>query len=398
VLFRFQIAESTKLPCLDIEEFPSFRGIEDQIEWRTVVPLPQLPEEIARFDINIAPLEAGNPFCEAKSELKYFEAALLDVPTIASSTGPYQRAITDGVTGFLADSCERWYATLLRLVDEPPLRNRIGRGAHRDALRRFGPLRRADVMLSAMSQLGGDSRAAARAFALESFRRRTCNSSPISVPDAEIKFESDKLDDAQLTIVLSVENDAPFPEEALESTQKQTLPNFDLIVVHASQSESAVSRVADWVRRHADRFNRAVVLQLKEKGTLGAIRNVGIDASDTLWALCLDAGKRLLPQCATACLAAIRDSGAAFAYPRVRKLGDASDTPANYPLDPGHFAAGNDVNFTAIIAKEAWAAVGGFTESPPESDLSFCRRLAEYGLWGCTVRNTPLAKLCSLSN
>ena len=51
VLFRFQIAESTKLPFLDIEEFPSFRGIEDQIEWRTIVPLPQLPEEMVPLSL-----------------------------------------------------------------------------------------------------------------------------------------------------------------------------------------------------------------------------------------------------------------------------------------------------------------------------------------------------------
>ena len=71
-------------PFIDIEEFPALLKLADRIEWRSLRPLSELPEEIARFDINLAPLEFGNPFCEAKSELKYFEAALVDVPTIAS--------------------------------------------------------------------------------------------------------------------------------------------------------------------------------------------------------------------------------------------------------------------------------------------------------------------------
>ncbi len=44
-----------------------------------------LPQVLATFDINIAPLE-NRPFAEAKSELKYFEAGLVGVPTVATAT------------------------------------------------------------------------------------------------------------------------------------------------------------------------------------------------------------------------------------------------------------------------------------------------------------------------
>ena len=64
---------------IDIEEFPALAEHANRIEWRLMVPVERLAEELARFDINLAPLEVGNPFCEAKSELKYFEAALVDV-------------------------------------------------------------------------------------------------------------------------------------------------------------------------------------------------------------------------------------------------------------------------------------------------------------------------------
>ena len=103
-------------PLIDIEEYPSLTGLEQQIEWRSLQPLLNLPTEMARLDINLAPLEVGNPFCEAKSELKFFDAALVNVPTVASPTGPFRRAIDHGRTGFLATSGDDWYLYLKRLV------------------------------------------------------------------------------------------------------------------------------------------------------------------------------------------------------------------------------------------------------------------------------------------
>ena len=113
VLFR---TPDGSLPLIDIEEYPALAGLEQQIEWRSLQPFMNLPTEMARFDINLAPLEVGNPFCEAKSELKFFDAALVDVPTVASPTGPFRRAIDHGRTGFLATSGDDWYLYIKRLV------------------------------------------------------------------------------------------------------------------------------------------------------------------------------------------------------------------------------------------------------------------------------------------
>jgi glycosyltransferase involved in cell wall biosynthesis len=90
-------------------------------------------------DVNIAPLELDNPFNEAKSELKWFEAALVEVPTIASATGPFRAAIEHSRTGMLAASGSDWSDCLTALVDDPELRNRIGAAARTEVLNRFGP-------------------------------------------------------------------------------------------------------------------------------------------------------------------------------------------------------------------------------------------------------------------
>ena len=103
------------------------------VAWREWLTLQQ------QFDINLAPLELGNPYCESKSELKYIEAAIVGVPTVASRTPAFEFAIADGETGFLAGDEAEWVEKLERLVVDADLRGRMGEAARNDVLRRYHP-------------------------------------------------------------------------------------------------------------------------------------------------------------------------------------------------------------------------------------------------------------------
>ncbi len=92
---------------------------------------------VARIDINLAPLEIGNPFCESKSELKFFEAGILGVPTVATATQTFQEAIRDGVDGFTATTEEDWMEKLVRLIEDPELRKNMGRKAREKTLEKY---------------------------------------------------------------------------------------------------------------------------------------------------------------------------------------------------------------------------------------------------------------------
>jgi len=99
-----------------------------------LMPWQRLFEVMSEVDVNLAPLEPRNPFTECKSSIKYLEAALVGVPTIASPLSDFQRVIESERNGFLADSKEAWRDALRQLVESPSLRATLGARALEDAL------------------------------------------------------------------------------------------------------------------------------------------------------------------------------------------------------------------------------------------------------------------------
>ena len=110
-----------------------------RIEVRPAVSLVDLHAEVARFDINLAPLETDNPFCEGKSPIRCTTAALVGVPSVVAATAPLVAAVVDGETGLVARSTEEWTTMIARLLDEPACRTALGEAARVDAIARFGP-------------------------------------------------------------------------------------------------------------------------------------------------------------------------------------------------------------------------------------------------------------------
>lgn len=105
----------------------------DRIERYSAVAWDQLASHLVALDINIAPL-IDNPQRRAKSAVKYLEAALLRVPTLASDLPPYNDVMTHQVTGLLANDPTEWEQALLALVQDAELRDRLGQAAYAHAL------------------------------------------------------------------------------------------------------------------------------------------------------------------------------------------------------------------------------------------------------------------------
>jgi glycosyltransferase involved in cell wall biosynthesis len=387
VLFQDPIYRTGQV---DIEEFPELAGLQSQIEWRDMVPLVELPRELARFAINLAPLQVGNPFCEAKSELKYFEAALVDVPTVASPTGPLRRAIRHGATGLLADTKDEWYAALLGLVDDPALRTRLARAAYYDVLWPFGPQKRTAAMVSLLHQHRG-RREGSRSFMFDVGLELAPRGNLPEVPAAEVLFAHDALGEAEVTVVITSCNYADFLLEALESVRIQTLPALDLVVVDDGSTDDSVEVAVEWAKTYTSRFNRVMVLRTRANAGLGGARNVGFDAAETPTVLPLDADNRLRPEACEKLLAALRRTGAAFVYPQIQQFGADERVLSDEAFLPMRLVAGNYIDAMALVGKWAWAACGGYyvrRDAMGWEDFSLWCRLVELGLWG-----EPVAEL-----
>ncbi|MEM9255494.1 MAG: glycosyltransferase [Pseudomonadota bacterium] len=90
----------------------------------------QYLQALADADINIVPL-LDDRFNACKSAIRFFEAAVVGVPTVASSVGQFAQVIEPGENGCLAATERDWYNALHTLLTNPEQRLRIAEGATR---------------------------------------------------------------------------------------------------------------------------------------------------------------------------------------------------------------------------------------------------------------------------
>lgn len=124
---------------LDVGAEGALAPLAARIEVRKPVPLADLHVELARFDVNLAPLETDNPFCEAKSPIRCTAAALVACPSVVAATGPLVESVIDGETGLVARDAADWIAALESLLDDPARRIALGEAAREDVVARYGP-------------------------------------------------------------------------------------------------------------------------------------------------------------------------------------------------------------------------------------------------------------------
>jgi glycosyltransferase involved in cell wall biosynthesis len=117
---------------------PGFEAFGTRVELLAPVPYARFMQLLADSDINIAPLEP-TLFNDAKSNIKFLEAAILGVPSICSPRANFTAVMRDEENGLLADGEAAWFTALARLAADASLRARLGEAARRTALDRYEP-------------------------------------------------------------------------------------------------------------------------------------------------------------------------------------------------------------------------------------------------------------------
>lgn len=108
----------------------------DRIERRPRVAWANLPGELARLDLALAPLEP-TVFNACKSPLKWLDAALLGVTTLASEHGGFGHWLRHGIDGWLAGDTPSWRRGLQTLMSDAALRRELGQAARKRVLADF---------------------------------------------------------------------------------------------------------------------------------------------------------------------------------------------------------------------------------------------------------------------
>ena len=106
----------------DMKQYSQRIIVHEYVDWKA------LPQLISQVDINLAPL-VDSVFNRAKSEIKWIEAALVKVPTIASHIGAFSDMMIDGQTGLLAKDGE-WKEKLESLILSADLRRELAENAY----------------------------------------------------------------------------------------------------------------------------------------------------------------------------------------------------------------------------------------------------------------------------
>jgi len=119
-----------------IEVPPKLRPYDGQIVQVPFVSFEELQYEIGEVDVNIVPLQM-NLFNNCKSELKYFEAGIVNVISCCSPTYVYNKIIKSGQNGYICREGE-WFSTFERIYNDRKESRRVAKNAFRSSLDLYG--------------------------------------------------------------------------------------------------------------------------------------------------------------------------------------------------------------------------------------------------------------------
>lgn len=130
-----------------------FKKFPKKIYIHKKVPYKKLMNLYKDIDINLAPLEVDNDFCEGKSELKYFFAGACGIPTIASATDAFKYAIKNGQNGYLCKTENDWYKYLNILIQNKNIRKKMGKLAFKHTQSEYSPKYQAQELAKILKKI-----------------------------------------------------------------------------------------------------------------------------------------------------------------------------------------------------------------------------------------------------
>jgi len=211
---------------------------------------------------------------------------------------------------------------------------------------------------------------------------------PRLVP-VEIAFEHVNIvsiPDDLITVGVSLYDYAHFLPDCLESILSQRHPHLDLIVVDdASAKDDSLGIARTWLRAHTESFARVLLLRHASNQGLAETRNTGFTYARSELVFVMDADNMLYPRAISRLYEVMRHKEFDAAYTQLEFFGSEQRLGYADIWQREWFVGGNYVDAMALVAKQAWAHVGGYVHCEGWEDYDFWCKFLERGLTAAYV-------------
>ena len=106
-------------------------------------------ETLSKIDIGVMPL-SNDEWSKGKCGFKGIQYMSMEIPTIMSPVGVNVEIVQNEVNGFLASSEEEWLEKLILLIENPGVREKIGKAGRQTVVERYSIEANKDVYLNVL--------------------------------------------------------------------------------------------------------------------------------------------------------------------------------------------------------------------------------------------------------
>lgn len=190
-----------------------------------------------------------------------------------------------------------------------------------------------------------------------------------------------------VSVVVSLFNYARYLPDCLGSVAAQVHRALELIVVDDASSEDDSAVVArDWLAANAARFTRVTLLRHRRNQGLAQARNTAFAAAASEHVFVLDADNMLYPRAIARLAEIMARERCAAVYSQLEFFGVEQRLGHADLWDAELFKHGNYVDAMALVSKQAWRDVGGYTHLDGGwEDFDFWCKCVTLGLTGVFV-------------
>lgn len=185
-----------------------------------------------------------------------------------------------------------------------------------------------------------------------------------------------------VTAIVTLYNYAHHVEDCLDSIARQTQDNIEFIVVDDCSTDNGLMRVLRWIETNGRKFAGFRIAAHLENMGLSYARNSAFELASAPRVFVMDADNLLYPRAIERCMQAMDSAGSAGAYTQLEIFGDRTGLGDADFWDRERFKLRNYVDAMALVSKDAWQQVGGYTQLGANGweDYDFWCKFVEHDL------------------